>query len=442
MLDKGALETLKKDAIAVLKENDMGSATKPAPRLYPHQWNWDSAFIAIGLSHVDEERAQKEILSLMRGQWSNGMIPHIIFNSSYVDYHPGPAFWDTSICPEAPRDVQTSGITQPPVLASAVYEMFTNSKDKKRALEFLRRIFPKLKKYHRFFFSHRDPNGEGLAYVIHPWESGLDDSPRWDELLEQMKMEWIPAKFKRAHTGLVPDNQRPSDKEHDKYVYLVELFRKGRYNPDCIRDKSSFIIQPILFNSLMCASLSSLGRIGDTLGEDTSEIGEWTLRTKNAINSKLWDEHRRMYGDYDLKNDRLICKNTIANFAPLYAGLPSSGVAELMVHTLTSPTEYWPENGYPLCSVSMTEPEFNPIRYWRGPVWININWLMIKGLKNYGYHKEAMDLAEKTMELVLKGGYYEYFNPYTGEGCGTSNLSWSASLIIDLIEACDKGGHN
>ena len=75
-----SLDKLKKDAVHVLRANDMGVYTRPAPRLYPHQWNWDSALIAIGWSHIDEERAQKEILSLFRGQWQNGMIPHILFN--------------------------------------------------------------------------------------------------------------------------------------------------------------------------------------------------------------------------------------------------------------------------------------------------------------------------------------------------------------------------
>lgn len=437
MIDKGALETLRNRAIVILKENDLGSSTKPAPHLYPHQWNWDSAFIAIGLSHFDEERAQKEILSLLRGQWSNGMLPHIVFNPHCVDYHPGPAFWDCSISPGSPKDVQTSGITQSPILTFAVCQVFENSKDKKRAMEFLNRVFPKLKEYHRFFFTHRDPKGEGLAHIIHPWESGLDNSPRWDEVLEHIKLKWTP-KYKRVDTSIVPANQRPTDKEYDKYTYLVELFRKAKYNLDYIRDKSSFIIQPILFNCLMYASLRCLEQIGNTLGEDISEIKQWILKTDNAINTKLWDEDSGMYGDYDLANDRLIIKNTIANFSPLFAGLSSSRVAASMKRTLMSPTKYWPDNGYPLCSVSMSEPEFNLVRYWRGPVWVNTNWLMIKGLENYGYHREADNLTKKTIELVLKSGFYEYFNPYTGEGYGASNFSWSASLVIDLIELYSK----
>ena len=425
---------LREKAIAVLRSNDLGAATKPAPNLYPHQWNWDSAYIAIGISHFDENRAQQEILSLLQGQWHNGMIPHIIFNPQADNYHPGPAFWDCAIVPESPKNIQTSGITQPPLLSYAVYEVFKNSENKEQAKEFLGNTFPKLKAYHRFFFAHRDAEKEGLAYIIHPWESGLDNSPRWDDILNRMSLEWDPY-YKREDTKLIPSDQRPTDEEYNRYSYLVELFRKARYIQERIRERSPFVVQPILFNCIMCLSLYALEQIGDVLGEDTSEIKEWTLKVKNAINTKLWDEDSQMYGDYDLKGGQLIVNNTIASYAPLFVTIPSSERAKFMVSTLTSPQDYWPGNGYPLCSVSMRDAKtFNPVRYWRGPSWININWLMIKGLKAYGYEKEAENLVEKTLKLVHKSGFYEYFHPLTGEGCGANDFSWSASLIIDLID--------
>lgn len=433
MIDRVSLSKLKDDALQVLRGNDMGKSTKPAPRLYPHQWNWDSAFIAIGLSHLDEERAQQEILSLLQGQWKNGMIPHIIFDPRYADYHPNPAFWNSSTSLEAPKTVQTSGITQPPLLASAAYEVFNNSTNKKKATIFLRTIYTSLKNYLSFFYDYRDTAHEGLAYIIHPWESGLDNSPRWDEALDNVETKWTP-KYKRVDNKLVSSEQRPSDKEYDRYSYLVELFRNSGYDSNRIRNKCPFIVQPILFNCLLYKSCQSLIEIGIILSEDTTEIEKWALKTKNGICSKLWDEGSKIFCDFDMRTNRRITKNTIASYIPLYAGIPSQSIADILVAILMSSAEYWPENGYPLCSVSMREPEFNPIRYWRGPVWINTNWLIIKGLRNYGYHREAARLTEKTIELVAKSGHYEYFNPFTGQGYGSGDFSWSASLMIDLIE--------
>lgn len=434
MTDQSLLKGLKKRAVKVLKDNDTGNSTKPALLLYPHQWNWDSAFIAIGLSHIDEERAQQEILSLLRGQWTNGMIPHIIFNPHYAKYFPNSAFWNTSACfSGAPKTVQTSGITQPPILASATYAVFKNSGNKKKAIAFLKKVFPALKKYYRFFLTYRDPMEEGLAYIIHPWESGLDNSPRWDEVLSNIKMKWTP-KYERVDNKIISPEQRPSDQEYDKYTYLVELFRDVNYDSNRIWDENPFIVQPILLNCLLYESTQSLKEICKILDEDTAEIEQWTLKIRNGINNKLWDKNLKMYCDFDLKNSRLIRKETIASFTPLYAGIPSQGIADLLVNTLMLPTQYWPTDGYPLTSVSMSAPEFDPKKYWRGPVWININWLMIKGLQRYGYYEESRHLIEKTIGLVLKSGFYEYFDPFTGKGYGSDKFSWSASLIIDLLE--------
>ena len=75
-----ASETLRAAALAVLEKNDLGDWTKPAPRLYPHQWSWDSAFIAIGLAQENPDRALRELETLFSAQWSDGRVPHIVFN--------------------------------------------------------------------------------------------------------------------------------------------------------------------------------------------------------------------------------------------------------------------------------------------------------------------------------------------------------------------------
>src|SRR5262249_36577301 len=86
--------------------NTRADWTKPAPRLYPHQWSWDSAFIAIGLAHVDAERALRELETLFAAQWADGRLPHIAFNPEAADYFPGPEWWasarTTPLAPRAP----------------------------------------------------------------------------------------------------------------------------------------------------------------------------------------------------------------------------------------------------------------------------------------------------------------------------------------------------
>jgi hypothetical protein len=101
--------------IATLRNNDTGVFTKPGPRQYPQQWNWDSALIALGLSHFDLRRAQTEIRALLSGQWQDGMLPHVVYHSIASDYFPFAAFWQIDNSHHAPG-VPTSGITQPLLL--------------------------------------------------------------------------------------------------------------------------------------------------------------------------------------------------------------------------------------------------------------------------------------------------------------------------------------
>src|SRR5262245_56946548 len=113
------LLSLRETAVQVLRDNDLGEITRPSPTLYPHQWLWDSCFIAVGLRHLAPRRAAAEILSLLRGQWPNGMIPHVIFMDTADYYHAGPQRWQCDRVADAPARVQTTGITQPPMIAEA-----------------------------------------------------------------------------------------------------------------------------------------------------------------------------------------------------------------------------------------------------------------------------------------------------------------------------------
>jgi glycogen debranching enzyme len=90
-----------------------------------------------------------------------------------------------------------------------------------------------------------------------------------------------------------------------------------------------------------------------------------------------------------------------------------------------------------ITSISVDDLQFNPLNYWRGPVWININWMLHQGLRNYGFTEEAKNLKKSIIDLVAEHGFYEYFNPLSGEGLGADSFSWTAALLIDLISEKD-----
>jgi hypothetical protein len=149
-------EQLVEQAQMVLDFNWNGEYTRPGLHLYPHQWSWDSALIAIGYAHYHQDRATSELTHLFESQWRNGLLPQIIFNPRFGQYFPSIDFWHAERSPNALRDRKTSGVVQPPVHATAVLYVYRHAQDEAAAKEFLGRLFPKLKAWHEYLYRERD----------------------------------------------------------------------------------------------------------------------------------------------------------------------------------------------------------------------------------------------------------------------------------------------
>ena len=228
---------LVQSAKKVLDGNWTGEFTIPSATLYPHQWSWDSCFIAIGTSYFDTDRSMKELEHLFEAQWKNGMIPHIVYNEKEKTYFPSHQYYDVTRSPNAPKHVKTSGMTQPPVHAPACFYIHHNSKDKAKTKEFLARVYPNLLKFHRYLMTERDPEKSGLVTIFHPWESGRDDSPIWDDALARVNITKQP-KFERLDIKAEGEKQeRPSDEEYNKFIFLVDLMKLYNYDGKIMYEK-------------------------------------------------------------------------------------------------------------------------------------------------------------------------------------------------------------
>lgn len=426
----------------VLAHNWTANFTKPSPLLYPHQWNWDSGFIAIGYSHYAQEKAEQELRSLFRGQWQNGMVPQIVFNPEAAAlYFPGPDFWEVHRSSHAPKNVQTSGITMPPVHATAALHIYKHAQNSETAKEFLREIFPKIRASHRYFYTHRDPHQEGLAYIRHPWESGTDNSPTWDEALQRIDLKTVPIpSYQRKDLNTVSAEQRPTKEDYDRYVYLLDLFRQNNYDESRIFERCPFLILDPMFNSLLCKANEDLIEIAEILQQDTKEIEGWHQQTKAAINDKLWSDERNIYDAYDLAQDTRIPMHALSGFIPLFAGIPSTEQAQKLLERLNSPSFGGEGDEYFLFpSYDVLSDQFDARKYWRGPVWINMNWLLYHGLKRYGFLEKADAVRQDILTLVERYGFYEYFTPYRNPekgdsgGYGSDQFSWTAALYLDML---------
>lgn len=416
---------LEQAAKQVLQANSHDTYTVPSSTLYPFQWNWDSGFIALGWNRFDDQRGWTEISTLLDWQWDNGKVPHIVFHKESDMYMPGPDHWHGE-----GTDRKTSGITQPPVLATIVKELYRTAEDKALALKNLKELFPKLVKYSEWFLRRRDPGCTGLVACFHPWETGLDNSPSWDEAVSNVCKQNVP-NYIRKDTTHVNAAQRPSDRDYDSYMALVHAFQVEAYDQEKIFNKTTFRVIDLVTNCILLQSNRDLLYLAKELNdtEAASHIEMWINRQNHAIRN-LWDSDKNAFLNVDTYAGKRIPTVTLSTFMPLYAGAASQAQAEILGNKLRS----WMDKvSYIVPSTDPNEAVFESQRYWRGPVWINTNWMIAKGFEDYGMHDISSLIKEHSKKLVEEHGFHEYFDSVTGEGCGIKEFSWTASLALHWL---------
>ncbi|HET9002261.1 MAG TPA: trehalase family glycosidase [bacterium] len=409
----------------VLRTNDLGGYTKPSPRLYPHQWNWDSAFAAIGWAHVDWARAVREVDSLLAGQWINGMLPAIRYNPDTADYFPGPEWWPN--VPVRRSGEITNGIAQPLVLPTAVYLAGLLQPVEGVRHEWWARIFDPLRDALLYFPRHRTVGGSPLVAIIHPWESGLDNSPRWDFAVRKGYRPSRP--YRRRDTTVVHAAERPVDADYDFYMYLVEQIAASGYEGGARLAEAPFAVYDALFNAIWYLAAVDLNRIAHAVGK-AAALSETDLHAfHDAYHATLWNEGAGLFRDYDVTGQAQIPVDTVAGLGAIWGGLVDAGQAASILAQYQSRSA----GCRMVPSTPPTEPAFDPARYWRGPAWVNTNWFLARGLEALGLRTEARGLADATLDLVRSAGIYEYYHAYTGAGLGGSEFTWTAALGLDLL---------
>jgi hypothetical protein len=410
----------------------------PSAQLYPFQWNWDSGFTSIGNSHLNLERALLEMRTLFTGQWANGMIPHILFHSEKeTTYFPNFDFWDSAVNAGAPRQLKTSGITQPAVHGFVLEHLLTNFPDDPAMIETAKSLFSKIVNSHRFLYTYRDPEREGLMFMYHPWETGRDNSPLWDASMDRIVIDknTLP-EYVRRDTKIAAADERPTADQYDRYVHQLVLGKSHGYDGPGIFAESEILIQDTLMNALLIKSNASLIRIGKRFGFDVGELEEWQQQSVPAFREKLWHEELQTFVPYDLRIGEPIAQREIGGFTALSAGIASKEQAEVLNDYLQD----LHERDFYLCpSFDPDNPYFDSKRYWRGPIWPHMNWLVYYGLRDYGYEATAKIVKEDAIHLIRNFGFYEYFESQKADaaalkhGYGGDQFSWTAACLVDLL---------
>jgi hypothetical protein len=431
------LDDLVRRARAVLDRNRAGAYTCPSVRLYPHQWLWDSCFTAIGIARYDATRAADELRALVRGQWDDGMLPHMIFAPGARDAG-STRVWRSRTRAGAPRDVATSCITQPPVVALAV-ERVARALPADDRDAFVAEVAPKVLAYHRWLFRTRRIDGSPLITLIHPWECGLDSTPPWMHALGRMRMAWWLRTAERLRlapllrslrydTRQLPASERASDDEGLRMLALA--VHVSHYDFDLARiprDDRAVLIEDLAFNAFFAAANQALRRLID-VGDLDPLIDEH----RDAL-ELLWHAPTGEYCSRDAVTHEPLTEPTVATFLPLLA--TGAHTTELVIR-LQDPSAY--AAAFPVPSVPLDAPDFQDRRYWSGPTWVNTNWAIVEGLRAQGLVAEAGDLGDRTLAMVEQGGFAEYFSPTDGSGHGAPEFSWTAALVIDLASGEGK----
>ncbi len=332
----------------------------PSKRGYVGVWNWDSYFHVIALRHIDSEIARNQFRILLNHQLPNGMIPDVIQDHRVLSHSN-----DYGI---------DADITKPPLAAWAMWKLYEVDGDR----AFLDEMYDALVRSQRWWFAEHDSDRNGLCEYAHPYSSGLDNNPLFD----------------------------------DKRVPLE--------TPD--------------LNAYLVLQYDHLAKIALELGR-ADEAHEWTAAAEALMRRLVemrWDEDAGYFWAH--YHDQPLRIRTPFNLFPLITGRLPSAIAQRLVQHLTDPAQFWTH--YPVPTVAQNDPTHDPNVMWRGPVWINVNYLLIDGLKRAGFPEVARDLRRKTLEMMLNAtDIYEYYNPNTGEKPprAVAMFGWSAALFIDLV---------
>jgi hypothetical protein len=363
------------------------SYTEPSPGRYPWQWYWDSCFAAIVWRRFDPGRARAELESLLAAQRPNGFVGHTVFWREPVTL-PRLAFYNVA----ARRGFLQTETIQPPLLAWA-WRIAVGDP----AAE------PRIGAHLDWLSEERDLEGDGLLWIVQPDESGLDASPKFEEV-----WGW------RA-------NGKPG------FPLLVRANRRLGFNAKRLRERGRPLLCETLVNTLWSLSLRAAGRPSAT----------------PALVDRLWDERRGLFVDEAQPGAIRPRAVTWSSLAPLaLPDLPEEIGRRLVEEHLLNEREFLTPVAPP--SVAVSEPSYEPDgghgpirRYWRGPTWVNSAWLVWLGMRRLGYTEEAEQLADGVIGAAAREGLREYYDPRTGKGLGAKDFAWS-TLVAEMASP-DEG---
>jgi Trehalase len=326
------------------------------------------------------------------------------------------------------------------VHARAALEILGNARDRLQAQAFLERIYPRLEAQHRYLRDNRVVDGLGLAAIVHPWESGLDNSPLWDAPLARVPADGsLLERYQRRDLQHAGTGERPTDEDYSRYIRLAAAYRDAGYDDRTYAGSAEFRVIDPLFNAMWAWSEEALAAIASAVGADPEPHLGRAAELTQALVDVLFDQGTGTFVAYDVIEGAHIRRRTVAGVVPLVlSGLPARTIELLASQLASHHFGLLDDTVTGIPSYDLRATDFDARRYWRGPTWLNTTWLVWRGLAARGYDDMADILATAMLELAHTSGFREYFDPHTRSGHGTRDFGWSAALILDVLESLER----
>jgi Glycosyl hydrolase family 63 C-terminal domain len=347
----------------------------PNPDVYPHLWLWDSCFHAIAWSALGDPRGGRELGSCLEGRLASGFVPHMRYLGPSGNRGPLP---------------DRSSFTQPPIYAHAARVLVAGGAD--LGAELIGRVEAGLE----WLWDHRR-TPEGLMYVVHPWETGTDDSPRWDDWVS------LPSYDHAAYSAF--DRRLVGETYYDNLGAAVW--------------SRTFVSAPASFNALCAHAAMECSLL---TGDD-----RWQVRGEDlagAMDDLLWDDAQGLWVDRPLVGGGP--RSQFPTLDGLLGALVTTDArrAERVLGQLTDPERFGAPYG--LSYLPRDHPGYDPRAYWRGPAWPQLNYLLAVAADRWGDVRTRSRIREMTLAGVLRSGFAEYWSPEDGTGLGAVPQGWAA----------------
>jgi glycogen debranching enzyme len=387
----------------------------PSPGTYPYQWFWDTCFHVIMLARLGEyEHAKRNLRSLFEMQEDNGFVGHMVFwhktlPTRYTDVLQARPSW------QALRP-HMSALIQPCFVGTALLRLFEASGDR----VFLGELYAKVMRYHDWLARERDFDGDGLVTIISPFESGMDWKPSYDLVLGYSKRS-TP---RRLYTNRL--FWKVVDVDWRNFSALYDLPR--------IRRRNKFLVKDAGVNAIYATDLAAMERLAVLAGDDPARFAQRRQRVTESMLKLMYDPRERAFFDVQEPGSRRLPIATPTIFFPLAVPEVPEDIARAVMDAHFDREDRF-GLPYPLPSVERLDPSFfageTPF-IWRGPTWAFNDWFLFHAFKARGWTERQEQLRGSLSKLVQGNGFREYYNPYSGNGHGAKDFTWSG-LLVDMV---------